>query len=187
MASQRAPRRSRASRSLRPPRAAAMASARSWFGSICAPRRGIRTLLAALVSAPPSAIVIPKVNGPEDVLRASDDLAAVGMPASVRLWAMIETPRAILDIVEKIAGAVESEYYRLETLMLRAKRHRQIDARPADQGPAWPPRLALGGRARRQGARDQYHRRHLQRFRSTKRGCGPRPSRVATSAWTAEC
>jgi len=90
--------------------------------------------LAALVSAPPAAIVIPKVNGPEDVLRVSDDLAAVGMPASVRLWAMIETPRAILD-VEKIAGAVKSAP-RLETLMLgpndiaKSTRVRLIKGRP---------------------------------------------------------
>ncbi len=72
--------------------------------------------LSALASAPPDAIVIPKVNGREDVLLVSDDLAAAGVPASVRLWAMIETPRAILD-VEKIAGAVMSAP-RLETLML---------------------------------------------------------------------
>ena len=90
--------------------------------------------LAALVSAPPAAIVIPKVNGPEDVLRASDDLAAVGMPSSVRLWAMIETPRAILD-VEKIAGAVKAAP-RLETLMLgpndiaKSTRVRLINGRP---------------------------------------------------------
>jgi citrate lyase subunit beta / citryl-CoA lyase len=90
--------------------------------------------IAALVSAPPAAIVIPKVNDPEDVLRASDDLAAVGMPASVRLWAMIETPRAILD-VEKIAGAVKAAP-RLETLMLgpndiaKSTRVRLIKGRP---------------------------------------------------------
>ena len=90
--------------------------------------------IAALVSAPPAAIVIPKVNGPEDVLRVSDDLAAVGMPASVRLWAMIETPRAILD-VEKIAGAVKAAP-RLETLMLgpndiaKSTRVRLIKGRP---------------------------------------------------------
>lgn len=90
--------------------------------------------LAALVSAPPDAIVIPKVNGPEDVLQASSDLAAVGMPPSVRLWAMIETPRAILD-VEKIAGAVEAAP-RLETLMLgpndiaKSTRVRLIKGRP---------------------------------------------------------
>jgi len=90
--------------------------------------------IAALVAAPPDAIVIPKVNGPEDVLRASDDLAAAGMPSSVRLWAMIETPRAILD-VEKIAGSVKSAP-RLETLMLgpndiaKSTRVRLIKGRP---------------------------------------------------------
>ncbi|MFY9655713.1 MAG: CoA ester lyase [Methylocystis sp.] len=90
--------------------------------------------LAALVSAPPAAIVIPKVNGPEDMLKASDDLGAVGMPASVRLWAMIETPRAILE-VEKIAGAVKSAP-RLEALMLgpndiaKSTRVRLIAGRP---------------------------------------------------------
>jgi citrate lyase subunit beta/citryl-CoA lyase len=72
--------------------------------------------LAALAKAPPDAIVIPKVNGREDVLLVASDLIAAGVAPSVRLWAMIETPRAILD-VEKIAGAVDSAP-RLETLML---------------------------------------------------------------------
>lgn len=90
--------------------------------------------LVALASASPDAIVIPKVNGPEDVLQVSSDLSAVGMPISVRLWAMIETPRAILD-VEKIAGALASAP-RLETLMLgpndiaKSTRVRLIKGRP---------------------------------------------------------
>ena len=90
--------------------------------------------LVALAAAPPDAIVIPKVNGPEDVLQVSNDLSAAGAPASVRLWAMIETPRAILD-VERIASAVSSAP-RLETLMLgpndlaKSTRVRLIKGRP---------------------------------------------------------
>ncbi len=104
--------------------------------------------LAALVSAPPDAIVIPKVNGPDDVLRVSSDLEAAGMPSFVRLWAMIETPRAILD-VEKIAGAVQSAP-RIETLMLgpndiaKSTRVRLIKGRPGLL--AWLSAAVLGAR-----------------------------------------
>jgi citrate lyase subunit beta/citryl-CoA lyase len=73
--------------------------------------------VAALAAAPPDAIVIPKVNSREDVLKAAADLIAAGVPPRTRLWAMIETPRAIFD-VEKIASAANDSASRLEVLVL---------------------------------------------------------------------
>jgi citrate lyase subunit beta/citryl-CoA lyase len=73
--------------------------------------------VAALAAAPPDAIVIPKVNSREDVLKAATDLIAAGVPPRVRLWAMIETPRALFD-VEKIAGAADDSASRLEVIVL---------------------------------------------------------------------
>jgi citrate lyase subunit beta/citryl-CoA lyase len=60
--------------------------------------------IAAVAAAGPDAIVIPKANSREDILRAARDIAAAGAPAHTALFAMIETPRALFDI-EKIASA----------------------------------------------------------------------------------
>lgn len=60
--------------------------------------------IAAVAPAGPDAIVIPKANSREDILRAARDIAAAGAPAHTALFAMIETPRALFDI-EKIASA----------------------------------------------------------------------------------
>lgn len=65
----------------------------------------------------PDAIVIPKVSSRDDVLRAAADIAAAGAPKKTRLWAMIETPRAIFDI-EKIASAADDAATPLEVLVL---------------------------------------------------------------------
>src|ERR1700733_4857728 len=55
--------------------------------------------LAAAVDAQPAAVLIPKVSGPDDVRKPQTALAE----SATALWAMIETPRAILDIAA-IAG-----------------------------------------------------------------------------------
>ncbi|MFC6490392.1 HpcH/HpaI aldolase/citrate lyase family protein [Nitratireductor sp. GCM10026969] len=49
----------------------------------------------------PDAILLPKVEGPRDILDADDSLDETDAPTSLRLWAMIETPRGILN-----AGAI---------------------------------------------------------------------------------
>ena len=92
--------------------------------------------IAALAAVGPDAIVIPKVNAREDVLKAAADLIAAGAPARTRLWAMIETPRAIFDI-EKIASAADDSASRLEVLVLgpndiaKSTRARLTAGRPA--------------------------------------------------------
>jgi citrate lyase subunit beta/citryl-CoA lyase len=60
--------------------------------------------IAAMAPAGPDAIVIPKANSREDILRAARDMSAAGAPAHTALFAMIETPRALFDI-ERIASA----------------------------------------------------------------------------------
>jgi citrate lyase subunit beta/citryl-CoA lyase len=92
--------------------------------------------IAAISAAAPDAIVIPKVNSREDVLKAAADLIAAGAPPKTRLWAMIETPRAILDI-EKVASAADDSASRLEVLVLgpndiaKSTRARLTPGRPA--------------------------------------------------------
>ena len=62
--------------------------------------------LAAAASAGPDAVVVPKVSGAEDVRATERALEAGGAPSSTRIWAMLETPAAVLAAAE-IAGASE--------------------------------------------------------------------------------
>ena len=58
--------------------------------------------LAAAAQAGPDAMLVPKVNGPADI--AAYDSAIAAAPAHTRLWAMIETCAAVLDL-KAIASA----------------------------------------------------------------------------------
>ncbi|MGJ0508053.1 MAG: HpcH/HpaI aldolase/citrate lyase family protein [Methylocystis sp.] len=92
--------------------------------------------VAAVAPTGPDAIVIPKVNSRDDILKAAADIVAAGAPLGTRLWAMIETPRAIFDI-EKIASAADDPASRLEVLVLgpndiaKSTRARLTPGRPA--------------------------------------------------------
>ena len=54
--------------------------------------------MAAAIGARPDAILVPKVDHPADLRAAVDGFAELDEPP--RLWAMIETPKAILNIRE---------------------------------------------------------------------------------------
>ncbi|QIA21072.1 CoA ester lyase [Mesorhizobium sp. AA22] len=58
---------------------------------------GADDLLAA-ARCEPDAILLPKVDTPRDVLEAGDVLDDNFAPDEVKLWAMIETPKALLNI-----------------------------------------------------------------------------------------
>ena len=62
--------------------------------------------LAAAAQAGPDAVVVPKVNSADEVGRLVDALEKAGAPDHTKLWAMIETPVAILDVLS-IARASE--------------------------------------------------------------------------------
>ena len=49
-------------------------------------------------SLAPDAILLPKVETPRDILEANDALDEADVPETTALWAMIETPRAMLNI-----------------------------------------------------------------------------------------
>jgi len=53
--------------------------------------------LAAAAAAGPDAVVVPKVDSAAQVHQLVDALERAGAPDHTRLWAMIETPVAILD------------------------------------------------------------------------------------------
>ena len=54
--------------------------------------------LPAAAGCEPDGILLPKVSTPRDILEAGDILDERDAPDSVRLWAMIETPRALLNL-----------------------------------------------------------------------------------------
>ena len=54
--------------------------------------------------ARPDGILVPKVSTVEDLKAIGDRLAATGADASIKVWAMIETARAVLD-ADKLAAA----------------------------------------------------------------------------------
>ena len=58
---------------------------------------GMDDLLAA-AACEPDGILLPKVDTARDVLEAGDALDDAATPDEVKLWAMIETPKAMLNI-----------------------------------------------------------------------------------------
>jgi citrate lyase subunit beta/citryl-CoA lyase len=62
--------------------------------------------IAAASQAGPAAIVVPKVNSADEVGRLVSAMEKAGAPDHTRLWAMVETPVAILDALS-IARASE--------------------------------------------------------------------------------
>lgn len=73
--------------------------------------------LAAVAQAGPDAILLPKVSGPDALVAAGSRLRRLGAPNRTRLWAMIETPMAILQI-GAIASAARDVDTRLACLVV---------------------------------------------------------------------
>lgn len=70
-----------------------------------------------VAAAHADAILIPKINGPEDVRRGEAGIAAIATGGEPALWAMIETPKAILNIAA-IAAERERSGSRLACFVL---------------------------------------------------------------------
>ncbi|MBW3558309.1 MAG: CoA ester lyase, partial [Proteobacteria bacterium] len=88
----------------------ALAALREGFGERAAVLRvnGIDTPwgredLAAAVEAKPHAVLAPKVEDPASLRTYHEALG--GAPEAVQLWAMVETPRAVLNLPEIAAAA----------------------------------------------------------------------------------
>ena len=62
--------------------------------------------------AKPDGILVPKVSTVEDLKAIGDRLASIGADASIKVWAMIETARAVLD-ADKLAAASRDPKTRL--------------------------------------------------------------------------
>ncbi len=92
------------------------------------------TDLQAAAEAAPDAILIPKVAHPGDIISAAKILKSVNAPERTRIWAMMETPQAILYAREIAAVAMDPEN-RLECFvlgtndLLKESRARALDNR----------------------------------------------------------
>jgi len=73
--------------------------------------------LAAAIAAAPDAILLPKVDGPGSIMYAARALRDARAPEKVRIWAMMETPNAILG-AGSIAATAADPTARLEVLVM---------------------------------------------------------------------
>lgn len=64
--------------------------------------------LIAAAAAGPDAILLPKVDGPGAIMVAARVLRENGAPEKTRLWAMMETPNAVLNAGQIAACAADS-------------------------------------------------------------------------------
>ena len=69
--------------------------------------------LAAACAAGPDAVLLPKAERADDILRVAGLMAERGAAERTRIWAMMETPRGMLN-----AGAIAAAHPRLEGLVL---------------------------------------------------------------------
>lgn len=58
--------------------------------------------ISSIASAPPDGLLVPKVSSVGDVAGVEAALAAAGAPAELPLWAMLETPRAVLNAAQLV-------------------------------------------------------------------------------------
>ncbi len=106
--------------------------------------------LEAAARVPADAILVPKVSQPADVLRAAEKAISAGASRTVRLWAMVETPAAILNAREIAAVAADPRSLLACFVMgtndlLKESRARALDGRVAVV--PWLAITILAGRA----------------------------------------
>ena len=73
--------------------------------------------LVALAGAQPDAVLLPKVGSPGEIMRAARDLREAGAPESLRIWAMMETPLAVLN-ADSIVRTADDPTSRLSALVM---------------------------------------------------------------------
>jgi citrate lyase subunit beta / citryl-CoA lyase len=100
--------------------------------------------IAAVVAAMPDAVLIPKISRMEDIRRARAALAAAQAPEGLALWAMIETPLAILNVAGIASTASSGSGAPLDTLVIGTNDlAREMGVRIAPGRAALVPALSL--------------------------------------------
>jgi citrate lyase subunit beta/citryl-CoA lyase len=65
--------------------------------------------IAMAVKARPDGILVPKISSVEDLATVADRLSDINADMTIRVWAMIETARAVLHVEELAAASQDSE------------------------------------------------------------------------------
>jgi citrate lyase subunit beta / citryl-CoA lyase len=65
--------------------------------------------LDAVAKAKPDAVLLPKVSQPSQLQDVAARLVDMGTDPHIRVWAMVETPLAVLNVAEISAAALDSE------------------------------------------------------------------------------
>lgn len=98
----------------------------------------------------PDAVLLPKVEAPGDVQFVADFLSDADVSEDLRIWAMIETPRGILNAAA-IAHAGHTRAARLDCFVLGLNDLRKQTAVPAEPGRTylvpWMMQVILAARA----------------------------------------
>lgn len=106
--------------------------------------------LKAALRCLPEAIVLPKVSHPDTIRKVSRRLDEAGAPPALRIWAMIETARAVLN-ADAIASSAQDPENRLDLLIIGANDlARETRVKPApDRAPLlpWLQHVLLAARA----------------------------------------
>src|SRR5262249_58886245 len=63
----------------------------------------------AVAAARPDAVLVPKVSSPQQLQDLAARLVDMGTDPRVRVWAMMETPLAMLNVRDIAAAALDSE------------------------------------------------------------------------------
>jgi citrate lyase subunit beta/citryl-CoA lyase len=91
--------------------------------------------VVAAAQAGPHAIVVPKVGDAADVHGVEKLLANAGAPDHTRIWAMLETPAAILGAAEIAAASERLEVLVMGTNDLAAELYADVAAAEQPRGP----------------------------------------------------
>ena len=101
-------------------------------------------------SCRPDAVLLPKVEGPNDLQSVADLLSEADISDNLRIWAMIETPRGILNAAA-IAHAGHTRGARLDCFVLGLNDLRSQTGVPAEPGRTylvpWMMQVILAARA----------------------------------------
>ena len=90
--------------------------------------------IAAFAACGADALLVPKVDGPETVLRVVEQMDTTGAPAEMGIWCMLETPLGILNARDTAAAHSRLGAFALGAADLSKELHADLHA---------PDRLAL--------------------------------------------
>ena len=74
------------------------------------------------------ALLVPKVDGPDTVLRVAEKMDAVGAPAEMGIWCMLETPLGVLNARDTAAAHPRLKAFTLGTADLSKELHADLHA-----------------------------------------------------------